>query len=306
MTNRARIIVFAYHEVGYRCLEWLLAQGEAIVAVFTHKDDPRERVWFRSVEDLARAHGLPVFTPSSLKEADTEALIRALKPDIIYSFYYRYMLPGRLLQIPGRGAFNMHGSLLPRYRGRVPINWAIIQGEKETGATLHHMVTRADAGDIVDQQAVPIEANDTARDVFLKVVTAAVAVLARHHAALCEGRGPRRAQDEGLATTFGARTPEDGRITWSSPGRAIFDLVRALTEPYPGAFSEVRGERFLVWWGRPLVVPTGPASTPGQVLSVEPLSIATGDGAFFIEKMEWARAQPLPPHEFVVGQQVGR
>ncbi|WP_298137550.1 formyltransferase [Acidiferrobacter sp.] len=305
MTNSARAVVFAYHEVGYRCLEWLLARGVTVPAVFTHEDAPHERIWFRSVAALARAAGLPVYTPSSLRDPSLVARLSEWRPDVLYSFYYRNMIPRDILAIPRCGAFNMHGSLLPRYRGRVPVNWAIIHGERETGATLHHMVARADAGDIVDQEACPIGPEDTAREVFLKVTEAAVAVLARSHDAIVAGRAPRRAQDEGQATTFGARRPEDGRIDWGREGASIFNFVRALTEPYPGAFSTVRGQDFRVWWGRPVAAAAANRSPPGRVVSIEPLIIATGDGGFLVERFEWAAPVAAGRGNFILGEHAG-
>lgn len=305
MTSSARVAVFAYHEVGFRCLAWLLARGATVSAVFTHEDNPRERVWFRSVADLARAAGAPVLVPSSLKDPALVARIREWRPDVIYSFYYRNMIPREILAIPPAGAFNMHGSLLPRYRGRVPVNWAIIHGERETGATLHHMVGRADAGDIVDQEACAIGPADTARDVFLKVTDAAVKVLARSHEAIVEGRAPRRPQNESEATTFGGRGPEDGRIEWDRDAASIFNFVRALTEPYPGAFSEVRGQRFVIWWGRPVDLPESERLAPGRVVSVEPLIVATRDGGFRVERLEWASAVAPEGRKFITGERVG-
>lgn len=305
MTNRPRIIVFAYHEVGFRCLEWLLDQGETVVAVFTHDDSPQERIWFRSVANLAAARGIPVLRPPSLREEAVQNQIQAWRPDLVYSFYYRNLIPATILGVPTLGAFNIHGSLLPRYRGRVPVNWAIIQGERETGATLHYMVPRADAGDIVDQEVVPIGAQDTAHDVFLNVTEAAVRVLARSHGAICERQAARRPQDESCATTFGARTPEDGRIHWDRPAASIFNLVRALTEPYPGAFSETRGERFFVWWGEAVALPGETRHAPGTVVSTQPLVIASGDGGFWIKRMAWATPGSSARHSLGVGDFVG-
>ena len=305
MTSSARVIVFGYHEVGYCGLEWLLSHGVSVAAVFTHEDDPRERIWFRSVAGLARDAGVPVFTPSSLKDAAIVARISEWRPDVLYSFYYRNMIAREILAIPRRGAFNMHGSLLPRYRGRVPINWAIIHGERETGATLHHMVARADAGDIVDQEACPIDPDDTARDVFMKVTKAAVTVLARTHDAIVAGCAPRRAQDESQATTFGGRGPEDGRIDWDRDAVSIYNFVRALTEPYPGAFSVVRGARFRIWWGRPVVLTAKDRKPPGCVVSVEPLIIATRDGGFRVERFEWVEPNAPGGRDFIIGERVG-
>lgn len=305
MTEPCPIVVFAYHEVGYRCLELLLARRETVRAVFTHADDVTERIWFRSVAGLAASHGIPVHTPASVADPAVIDQVRALGPALIFSFYYRHMIPTGILKLPRLGAFNMHGSLLPRYRGRVPVNWAIINGETETGATLHHMVPRADAGDIVDQQRVPIGPLDTARDVFGKVTGAAVEVLARNIEALKVGNARRTPQDERLATTFGGRRPEDGRIDWTQPATRIFDVVRALTEPYPGAFTTVGGRPLFVWWAQ--VRPwSGIAARPGEVVAVKPLVVATGDGGLEIQRSQWASAQEaLSPPSLMVADILG-
>ena len=138
-------VVFAYHNVGVRCLSVLLAQGLRVSLVVTHQDRAQENIWFDSVEKLARAHALPVIAPENANDPAVVAQIRALEPDFLFSFYYRNMLGPELLALPRRGAYNMHGSLLPKYRGRVPVNWAVIMGERETGATLHQMVAKPDA-----------------------------------------------------------------------------------------------------------------------------------------------------------------
>ncbi|MHB1566834.1 MAG: formyltransferase [Acidiferrobacter sp.] len=305
MTEPCPMVVFGYHDVGYRCLELLLARRETVRAVFTHADDVTERIWFRSVAGLAASRGIPVYTPASATDPAVIDQVRALGPALIFSFYYRHMIPTEILKLPRLGAFNMHGSLLPRYRGRVPVNWAIINGETETGATLHHMVRRADAGDIVDQQVVPIGPLDTARDVFGQVTDAAVEVLARNIEALKAGNARRTPQDERLATTFGGRRPEDGRIDWTQPAARIFNLVRALTEPYPGAFTTVGGRTLFVWWAQARALP-GIAARPGEVVAVQPLVVATGDGGLEIQRLQWARAQEaLSPPNFMVAEILG-
>jgi methionyl-tRNA formyltransferase len=241
-----RAVVFAYSEVGVRCLKELLAQGIEIPLVFTHADDPGESQWFGSVQTLAREHGLRVETPDSSNTAEWMAAGAALKPDFLFSFYYRHMLDGAWLRIPRLGALNMHGSLLPKYRGRAPVHWAILKGETETGASLHYMVEKPDAGDLVDQQAVPILENDTALDVSLKVAAAAAQVLRRSLPALIAGTAAAKPLDLRGGSYFGRRRPEDGRIDWRSPARAIHDLVRAVAPPFPGAFSEANGCRLAI------------------------------------------------------------
>lgn len=283
MTKPA-LLVFAYHDVGYECLDALIQNDEYILAVITHKDNPEEEIWFRSVAKLARKYDIPVQTPDSMNTPDWIERIRSWAPDLIFSFYYRNMIHEEILKIPRLGAFNMHGSLLPNYRGRVPINWAVLHGEKTTGVTLHHMVKRPDAGDIVDQEAVPIGPDDTAQEVFNKCVTAARLVLLRQIEALTTGTAPRRAQDESQATYFGGRKPEDGQIDWTQSTENIYNLIRAVTQPYPGAFTRVDGKKLFIWWARPLKESGG---TPGQVISVDPLIIATGAGNLEIVNYEW-------------------
>ncbi|MEP7260872.1 MAG: formyltransferase, partial [Usitatibacter sp.] len=228
----ARAVVFAYHDVGVRCLSVLLAHGVDVPLVVTHRDDPKENIWFGNVERLAREYGLDTVTPAD--PAEIAARIQAIAPEFIFSFYYRHMLPPALLGAARRGAYNMHGSLLPRYRGRVPVNWAVLNGERETGATLHEMATRPDAGGIVDQMAVPILPDDTARDVFRKVVVAAEVVMDRALPRLLDGSVRPVPQDLQAGSYYGGRKPEDGRIDWTQPARRIHDLVRAVAPPYPG------------------------------------------------------------------------
>jgi methionyl-tRNA formyltransferase len=238
-----RAVVFAYSEVGVRCVRELLAQGVEIPLLFTHADDPGETQWFGSVRALADAHGLRVETPDSPNTPEWIAAGKGAEPDFLFSFYYRYMLSSAWLQLPRRGALNMHGSLLPKYRGRAPVHWAILNGETATGASLHYMVEKPDAGALVDQQSVPILENDTALDVSLKVAEAAEQVLRRSLPPLIAGNAAARVLDLAEGSYFGRRRPEDGRIDWRCTARAVHDLVRAVAPPFPGAFTEVNGCR---------------------------------------------------------------
>lgn len=233
-----RAVVFAYHNVGVRCLSVLLAHEIEVPLVLSHQDNPAETIWFESVAELAALHGIPVVLAEDANDARIVARIAALRPDFLFSFYYRQMLKPELLACAARGAFNLHGSLLPRYRGRVPVNWAVIRGERETGATLHEMVAKPDAGRIVDQMAVPILPDDTALQVFHKVTLAAEIVLDRALPGLIAGAAELRTQDLAQCAYFGGRKPEDGRIDWSGPAGTIHNLVRGVAPPYPGAFSD--------------------------------------------------------------------
>ena len=234
-----RAVVFAYHNVGVRCLRVLLAHGVEVPLVITHDDSPGETIWFASVAAAAAEHGIPVVAPDDPNTPELAARIAALAPDFLFSFYYRRMLKAPLLALPARDALNMHGSLLPRYRGRTPVNWAVLHGERETGATLHRMTVKPDAGEVVAQIAVPILPDDTAREVFDKVTVAAEIALDGVLPALIAGTAPRRPQDAARASYFGGRRPEDGIIDWTRDARSIHNLVRAVAPPYPGAFTKV-------------------------------------------------------------------
>lgn len=240
-----RAVVFAHHDVGVRCLLALRSAGIEVPLVFGHEPDPAEEQWYGSVIALARELDIPVVTPGNPNSDDWVRLISGHAPDFIFSFYYRSLLATPVLRLARQGALNMHGSLLPDYRGRAPVNWAILHGESWTGATLHYMVQRADAGDILDQQAVPILADDDARTVMGKVTVAAEIVLARSLPHLIAGTAARRPQDPRAGQYFGRRRPEDGRIDWRWPAQRIHNLVRAVAPPFPAAFGEVAGA---TWW----------------------------------------------------------
>jgi methionyl-tRNA formyltransferase len=236
-----RAVVFAYHDVGVRCLRVLLGQGVEVPLVVTHQDDAGEQVWFASVAQHARWHRLEVATPADPNTAEFLAQLRAARPDFLFSFYYRQMLGAQLLAVAPRGAYNMHGSLLPKYRGRVPVNWAVLHGERETGATLHAMTARPDAGGIVDAQAVPILPDDTAGEVFRKVAVAAELTLHRALPALLAGTAVLRPQDLAQGSYFGRRTAADGAIDWRLGVAAVHNLVRAVAPPFPGALAQAAG-----------------------------------------------------------------
>ena len=241
-----KAVVFGYSNVGDRCLRVLHAGGVEVALVVTHRDHPGETLWFARVADTASELGVPVTYAEDLDAVALEAQVAAAAPDLIFSFYFRSMLPQSVLERARLGAFNMHGSLLPRFRGRAPTNWAVLKGATETGATLHRMVAKPDAGSIVDQCAVPILPDDTARQVFDKVCVAAETVLWRSLPALVAGCAPERPNDVSQGSYFGGRKPEDGRIDWSQPAAEVYNLIRAVAPPYPGAFTELGGRRLMV------------------------------------------------------------
>ncbi len=276
-----KCVVFAYHNIGRAGIEALIRNGFEISAVFTHRDNPNENIWFGSVAELAGERGIPVFAPEDANHPVWVNRIKAMAPDMIFSFYYRDMLKEEVLSIPAKGGFNLHGSLLPKYRGRVPLNWAIINGETETGVTLHKMVKKADAGDIVDQEKIAIADEDTAKTLFDKATAAANTLLDRALPLLKAGKAAGRPQNEAEATCFGGRKPADGLIDWTKSATEVRNLIRAVTRPYPGAFSFI-GDRKCLFWSAEVVEPARKVR-PGTVLSSSPFTIACGEGALKIK-----------------------
>ncbi|PWK45840.1 bifunctional UDP-4-amino-4-deoxy-L-arabinose formyltransferase/UDP-glucuronic acid oxidase ArnA [Pseudomonas sp. B21-040] len=276
----AKAVVFAYHDIGCAGIESLLASGIEIAAVFTHADDPKENAFYGSVAQLCARKGIPVHAPEDANHPLWIERIAKLDPDYLFSFYYRNLLTEPLLATARKGAFNLHGSLLPSYRGRAPANWVLVNGETETGVTLHRMVKRADAGAIIAQQKVAIERSDTALTLHGKLRLAATDLLRDTLPALLQGKVTETAQDESKATVFGRRTPADGKLFWKKPAEELFNLVRAVTQPYPGAFCDVGEHKLIVWNAE--VAKGNEGLAPGRVISVDPLRIACGEDSLVI------------------------
>lgn len=273
-------VVFAYHDIGCAGIEALLDAGIEIAAVFTHADDPKENIFYGSVAQLCARKGIAVHAPEDVNHPLWIERIAKLNPDYLFSFYYRNLLTEPLLTVARKGAFNLHGSLLPTYRGRAPANWVLVNGEKETGVTLHRMVKRADAGAIVAQQRVAIERSDTALTLHGKLREAASSLLRDTLPQLIQGKINETAQDESKATVFGRRTAADGKLLWDKPAETLFNLVRAVTQPYPGAFCAVGEHKLIVWSAE--VVKGNEGQAPGRVISVDPLRIACGEDSLVI------------------------
>jgi len=282
-----RVVAFAYHDMGIAGLEALRRNGFEIPAIFSHDDDPGENCWFGSVKDWGRSAGIDVFCPADVNLPGEVARIAALRPEALFSFYYRRMFGREILNLAPGKAFNLHGSLLPAYRGRAPVNWVLVNGEKRTGVTLHLMTEKPDAGGIVGQRAVAIDETDTARTLYGKLCREAGILLDELLPLIREGRETLRSQDLSRGSYCGGRRPEDGRIDWHWPARRIYNLIRAVTDPYPGAFAFLPdGRKLLVWWGIP--TPAGfRKDKPGTVrIEGAHVTVRTGDGALQLRAVE--------------------
>jgi methionyl-tRNA formyltransferase len=289
-----RAVVFAYHNVGVRCLKVLLAGGVDVALVVTHEDSASENIWFESVVSLCRAEGIPFITPQDANSPELLAQVKAARPDLMFSFYFRNMLPAPLLAVAP--AFNMHGSLLPQFRGRAPVNWAVLHGALETGASLHEMTVKPDAGAIVAQTAVPILPDDTAYEVFGKVTVAAEQTLWRVLPALLDGSAPRTPNDLRQGGYFSGRKPEDGRIDWSQPASQVYNLHRAVAPPYPGAFTDIKGQRYVIERAR-LSRQDGGKLPPGLAVVDNCIVGVCGDGRMLAISSLLLDAEPVTPQQ---------
>jgi UDP-4-amino-4-deoxy-L-arabinose formyltransferase/UDP-glucuronic acid dehydrogenase (UDP-4-keto-hexauronic acid decarboxylating) len=304
-----KVVVAAYQNVGCEGLLALLRNGFEVQAVFTYKDSPHESIWFSSVADLAAEHNIPVYTPEDINHPLWVDKIRQMKPDILFSFYYRHMIGQAVLDIPELGGINLHGSLLPKFRGRAPINWALIKGETETGGTLHHMTTKADAGDIIAQCKFSISDDDTAISLHRKLVTAIGPMLDETLPLIRDGKAARTPQDAAKASYFGRRTPEDGLIDWAQSNVEIRNLIRAVTHPLPGAFTHSGQYKLTIWKAKLNAAKSDVA--PGTIISSKPLLIACGTGALEIvsvqlnEQVSVSAGQLADEINLVAGKRLG-
>ncbi len=313
MSVQPRILFVGAVEEGRRCLAALLAEGERFAGIVTL--DPALAAttsgWV-PFDHLASVHGLPLLTVRDLNAPENITRVAQLRPDLILVVGWTRLLGPELLRLPPLGVVGFHASLLPRYRGRAPVNWALINGERETGNTMFFLDEGVDTGDVIDQRRIPITDQDDCATLYRKVADAAVDMLREHLPALKTGTAARTPQDEGLATVMPRRRPADGLIDWTRDARGLVDWVRALTHPYPGAFTVHRDRRLFVWRAAP--APAGPpGARPGQVLADDgQVCVATGRGALRLDRVQWEGGPEQPGHAVaelagaVLGERAGR
>ena len=290
-----KAVVFGYQEIGYVCLEELVDFGVHVSHLFTHEDDPDEEIWFHRPVTVAQKHNIPVHTPTTVKDEKWIQLIEDAAPDFIFSFYYRSMIPKRVLDIPRVAALNLHGSLLPKFRGRAPANWVLVEGESETGVTLHEMVEKPDAGDIIAQKKIEIAFEDDVYTLYMKMTGAARQLMKETLPKLADGSFIRTPQT-GASSYFGGRKPEDGLIRWQKDALSLYNLTRAVTHPYPGAFTYLKGRKLFVWKADPKDGNGGGA--PGKIVSSDPLMVSTGKGTLKLLRVQLEGEEEMDAGEF--------
>ncbi|GGA21854.1 methionyl-tRNA formyltransferase [Paenibacillus physcomitrellae] len=290
-------------------LEMLLAEGYNVVGVVTQPDRPQGRKKVLTptpVKEAALKHGIPVLQPSRLRAPEAVAEVAALKPDLIVTAAYGQILPKAVLDLPKFGCLNVHGSLLPKYRGGAPIQRSIINGEKETGVTLMYMAEGLDTGDMIAKVVVPIEYIDTSGTIFDKLSTAGAELLKEQLPLIIEGRADRIPQNDAESTYAPNLTREDEKIDWSADAESIRNRVRGLL-PFSGGFTTWNGDVFKVW---ELSVAKesggGSGQAPGTVLALSDkgIEVQTGSGTVLLTRVQPAGKKAMPAAEFLRGGQM--
>lgn len=266
----ASAVVCAFSPVGTAALEGLLSTGIEVKRLYTYAASPEE-AWFSPPAELANRHGIPVCCEPDFNADHVYATIQADAPDFLFSFYFREMIQARFLALPRLGAFNLHGSLLPAYRGRAPLNWVLVHGETQTGLTLHAMTPKPDDGDIVAQRELPIAWDETALSLTWKAARASSGLMRQVIPGLLDGTAPRISQQSlGKSTYFGGRKPMDSRLDPNMTSQEAFNQIRAVADPWPNAFLDTPNGPLKVAWA----LPTERICPPGHFME-------TNEGTLF-------------------------
>lgn len=259
-----RVVFLGNHTVGVRVLETLLEHG-TVTGVVAHPQDPEDGVRYESVYDFSQSKGLNTVRMQG-KDPELKAFIQSAQPDLLWITDYRYLIPLEIIQTAPLGAVNLHPSLLPKYRGRASINWAILNGEETLGLTAHFVDEGMDSGDIIEQVSYQLtpeqDVGDALETLYPLYQTITQKVIGHFHS----GHVPRQVQDHAKATAFPRRKPEDGLIDWQQPAQAVHNLVRAVAHPYPGAFTFFNDHKLMIWKAQ--AMPEMDQGEPGQIVSV--------------------------------------
>jgi methionyl-tRNA formyltransferase len=297
-------------EFAVPSLQVLLDGEDQVVGVFTQPDQPSGRgmiLHAPPVKRLAEAHHVPVFQPQKLRAPEVLARLQEWNPDLIVVVAYGKMLPNAILDFPPRGCINVHASLLPKYRGAAPIQWAIAHGESETGVTIMRISEQMDAGDILLQRALPIGKSDTGGSLHDKLAQLGAAALREAMALLKQDRLTARPQNEAEGTYAPIIKKEDGRIDWTQDERGIEQRIRAFN-PWPSAYTTLQGKLLKIFKAE-IESPAAQANVlPGTVTEVSSvhLVVATGGGQLSVQEVQLEGKKRMPIEEFLRGHSIQR
>jgi methionyl-tRNA formyltransferase len=282
-----RILFVGAHIEALRPFEHLIACSQSIVGLFTLEPESLSKMSGGvDLAQLACAARIPVMKGRNVNDPEAIEWIRGKAPDVLLVVGWTQLVKSQLLAVPKIAALGFHASLLPKYRGRAPVNWAILNGESETGNTMIVLEPGADEGDIVSQRRIPITFEDDCSTIYQKVSVTECEMLGEVLPLVQQGRMPRRKQNHSQATVMPKRRPEDGLIDWNWTSRRLYDWVRGLTQPYPGAFTHLSGQKVTIW--KAAIVDGASPNPPGSVdfdANGWPL-VATQDGFLKLLNLE--------------------
>lgn len=275
MSQPCRIAFVGCHQEGKECLKEILEVGGNVVAIFTFTDEVAQKTSGAvSFEDIADQYAIPLYKVKNTNTPEAIALIRQINPEVVFVIGWTRLICKEVLEIPKYGCIGMHASMLPKFRGRAPVNWALIHNESAGGNTTILLDEGVDTGKIVAQKGFPITLSDTCETVYHKVANAGRAMLHEIVPMLNrQGQLPYTIQNHTEASLMPKRRPEDGIIDWNKPALDLFNWVRALTHPYPGAFTYFQGRKLFIWEARIAHFPMLPFSEYGQINKKEPGTI---------------------------------
>ena len=302
-----RLIFMGTPDFAVPSLKALVAAGHEIVGVFTQPDKPKNRgmkLQPTPVKEYALTVGLPIYQPASLKGGEALAVLRELAPELIVVAAYGKILPEEILTLPPLGCVNVHSSLLPKYRGAAPINWAILNGEEETGVTIMYMAKGLDTGDIISQEKTPIDINEDAQSLRDRLADIGAKLLARTLTELAAGTAGRTVQDDSLSCYASMLSREQSPMDWNRTARQLHDQVRGLA-PWPSATAEIDGVRCKIWKTTLTGESTGRA--PGTVVQADKkaLKVACGDGQMLrIDELQPDGKKRMAATAFLLGHPI--
>ena len=298
-----RVVFMGTPDIAATCLERILKDGFQVVGVYTQPDRPKNRgmkLAFSPVKELALAHDLPVFQPENFRDAETVEQLRKLQPDVVAVVAYGRILPQKVLDIPGKGCVNIHASLLPAYRGSAPYQWAVLNGEKETGVTAQHMALQMDAGDIIDVEKTPIGENETAGELLDRLAVLGAGLLSRTLTRFAQGNVQGQPQDEAKVSFAPMLNKSMCPVDWTKSAQQVHDHVRGL-HPWPVATAELGGRHFKIH--ATAIVPGTTDAQPGTVLGLTKtgLQVACGDGIVEIRSLQAEGGKRMPAPDYFRG-----
>jgi len=298
-----RIVFMGTPSFAVPSLRALIDEGYQVVAVVSQPDRPKGRKKLLTpppVKEAALELGIPVLQPERMRNEEAIAALAAYEPDLIVTAAYGQILPKAVLDLPQHGCINVHGSLLPKYRGGAPIQRSIINGESETGVTIMYMAEGLDTGDMISSVSIPIEDEDNAGTIFEKLSLAGAKLLIETLPPLVRGELKAVPQDDNLATYAPNLTREDERIVWAKSAVSIFNQVRGLS-PMAGAFTTLNGEVFKVWGCKPLSSTSAAAAGTIVSASADGIVVQTGEGQLLLTMIQPAGKRMMSVSDWIQG-----